>query len=85
MKGDKIFHLFASFVIAMIVSAFYAHTSAPTVICVVSGFLVSISAGIGKEFGDSQATGNSWCWNDMLWNLIGALLGCSFGFAKLLI
>ena len=85
MKGDKIFHLFASFVIAMIVSAFYAHTSAPTVICVVSGFLVSISAGIGKEFGDSQATGNSWCWNDMLWNLIGAVIGCSFGFVKLLL
>ncbi len=85
MKGDKICHLFASFVIAMIVSAFYAHTSASVAICIVSGFLVSMAAGLGKEFGDSRATGNAWCWNDMMWNLIGALLGCPFGFAKLLI
>ncbi len=83
--GESLLHMFVCFVVAMVVAAIYAHTSATVTICVVSGFLVSMAAGLGKEFGDSRATGNAWCWNDMLWNLIGALSGCLFGFVKLLI
>lgn len=80
IEGDKIMHLFASFVIAMVVSAVYAHTSASVTISIVSGFLVSIGTGIGKEYGDGTFDKG-----DMLFNLIGALAGCMFGFVKLLI
>lgn len=80
IEGDKIMHLFASFVIAMLVSVIYAHTSASVGICIASGFLVSMGAGIGKEYGDGTFDNG-----DMLFNLIGALVGCMFGFVKLLI
>lgn len=80
IEGDKIMHLFASFVIAMLVAVIFAHTSASVTICIVSGFLVSIGTGIGKEYGDGTFDKG-----DMLFNLIGALAGCLFGFVKLLI
>ena len=34
-----------------------------------------IGASLGKEYGDSKATGNHWCW----WDLVADALGCGLG------
>lgn len=38
---------------------------------------ISLSAGLalGKEYGDKNATGNHWCWWDLLADLCGILVG----------
>ena len=83
--SDSILHCFICFIIATIVSATFAHTPTPVAVCYVSGVLVAMSAGLGKEYGDSLDEGNSWSWVDVFWDMVGALLGACFAFVKYLL
>ena len=40
-----------------------------------SGVVVGLSLGLGKEYGDMVAKGNSWSWADILADLLGSLFG----------
>lgn len=42
---------------------------------------VAFSAGLalGKEYGDSKATGNKWSWGDILADIIGMAVGFCLG------
>ena len=44
----------------------------PSYLC---GFLFSLGLGLGKEYGDSKASGNKWDWWDILADVLGALAG----------
>ena len=46
----------------------------------------TLGLALGKEFGDSRAYGNHWCWWDLLADLLGILTGNGilFGVVKLL-
>ena len=50
------------------------------------GIGLSIGASVGKEYGDSKATGNKWSWGDILADMLG--MGCgiaiSFGIRKII-
>ena len=35
------------------------------------GIGLSVGASLGKEYGDSKATGNHWCWWDLLADALG--------------
>lgn len=35
----------------------------------------AISAALAKEYGDSNAKGNHWCWWDLVADMIGIVLG----------
>lgn len=50
-----------------------------------AGFLGATACGLGKEFGDSRAHGNTWSWPDIAADMIGAAVGCLVGFVALLI
>ena len=47
--------------------------------------LGALACGIGKEYGDSKAHGNTWSWPDLAADAAGAFVGCFAGFVALLI
>lgn len=69
-------HIVACLLCAFVVSAIIAHATTEPTPAIVGGWLAGMFLGVGKEFGDSRASGNSWSWGDMLYNLIGATAGC---------
>lgn len=52
------------------------------VIAVISP-LVALGAAMGKEYGDSNALGNHWCWWDVMYDAIGILVGGSIHYGIL--
>lgn len=42
-----------------------------------AGFCGGLAAGIGKEYGDECAEGNSWSWDDVAADVVGAIIGAS--------
>lgn len=40
-----------------------------------AGAMFAAGLGIGKEYGDSKATGNHWCWWDLLADALGLAIG----------
>ena len=45
------------------------------ILSVPAGAGAAVGLGIGKEYGDSKATGNRWDWLDLIADLLGAALG----------
>lgn len=43
--------------------------------CVYSSLLFPMGLGLGKEYGDSKATGNKWSWEDILADALGVITG----------
>lgn len=50
------------------------------------GIGLSIGASLGKEYGDSKATGNKWSWSDIVADMLGLGVGLllSWGIRKLI-
>lgn len=75
MEQDKILHAAvcaaATLIIAICTSAL---GMIPSLLC---GSLFSLGLGLGKEYGDSKATGNSWSWEDIIADLVGIVLACA--------
>lgn len=78
---DKVYHLIACAVIAFAIASVVANTCALVFPSCMAGFLGGIACGAGKEYGDS----NAWSWSDMLYDVIGAAIGCLGGVVALLI
>ena len=51
-----------------------------------SGVACALAMGVGKEYGDECAEGNSWDWDDLAADIVGAILGSSLicGIIKLI-
>ena len=51
-----------------------------------SGVACALAMGMGKEYGDECAEGNSWDWDDLAADIVGAILGSSLicGIIKLI-
>lgn len=75
IQFTDVLHIVACMLCAFVVSAILAHTTTESTPCIVGGFLAGMFLGVGKEFGDSRASGNSWSWSDIGYNTIGALIG----------
>lgn len=73
MGKDKILHSLACFVATLASYGFMRmfFSFAPSV---TSSWFLPVGLGIGKEYGDSKATGNKWDWEDIVADLIGTLL-----------
>lgn len=50
------------------------HFTACLLISIIHPYL-AIGASLGKEYGDKNATGNHWCWLDLIADGIGILIG----------
>ena len=72
VDDDKILHALVSAVSALVGSliTFFAGWY-----CLLCGGLFSLGLGLGKEYGDSKATGNQWDWGDILFDVIGIAIG----------
>ncbi len=51
-----------------------------------AGLACALAMGVGKEYGDECAEGNSWDWDDVAADIVGAIIGASLvsGIIKLI-
>lgn len=80
-----VLHVAACLFCALCVSAFVAHFTTDPTPAILGGFFSGLFLGVGKEYGDSRAGGNCWSWKDMVFNLIGSVIGSMGGFVAYLI
>ena len=70
---DKILHFLACSISTVAVSlATSGFGMWPSILC---GALFALGLGLGKEYGDSKASGNKWDWWDIVADLAGILAG----------
>lgn len=88
---DKQLHLLVCFIIAL-VAWLFSEPLTPDwpVVCVIViraliAFALATVFAIGKELLDSTQKENHFCRKDLLWDAIGATLGCAVGITHLLI
>ena len=74
---DKFLHALVSTISAFLVSAVFIFME---YYCLIVGSMFTAGLGLGKEYGDKHATGNHWCWWDLLADLIGIVIGCGIAF-----
>lgn len=87
MKGtDKIFHFVVCLVIAFMAGVIaWQATDCNILAGVLCAVGTGMGAGLGKEWGDLAAKGNTWDWWDVLADALGVLLavliilGCHYG------
>ena len=77
---DKFMHALVSTVSSFLVSMCFMFMKFQ---CLIVGSMFTLGLGLGKEYGDSKATGNHWCCWDLLADVIGIVIGC--GIALLLL
>lgn len=72
---DKLLHFGVNVVLALFGIWYYS-----------LGIGLSIGASLGKEYGDSKATGNKWSWSDIVADMLGLGVGLllSWGIRKLI-
>lgn len=82
---DKLQHLITCAIVAAAIATLVACTGAPPLPSCTAGFLGATACGLGKEYGDSKAYGNTWSWPDIAADVAGAVIGSLVGFVALLI
>lgn len=78
-------HFMVCLVVAAAIAIIVANTCALPFPSCMAGFLGALGCGLGKEYGDSKAHGNTWSWADIAADLLGAAVGSLAGFVTLLI
>ena len=88
---DKLLHLLVCFLIALAVWL-YSGCVLPdlplvciTIVRALIALAVSAIFAVGKEIYDSRQAGNHFCRKDLLWDAVGAVLGCVVGIVHFLI
>lgn len=76
---DKLQHISVCSIISLSVGALLYALHSPLLITIISSFLCSMMAGLGKEFGDKVNPYNKWDWKDLFADCIGAIIGTSVG------
>lgn len=76
MQKDKIKH----FTYCAVATFFVGAITGPTY-----GVCIGAGLGIGKEYGDMVAKGNTWSWGDILADALGIIIGALLSFTFRLI
>lgn len=72
---DKIQHFIVNMIVSY-VTAIVVYIYTTDVVCAgIAGFFHAAGMSTGKEYGDSKAAGNHWCWWDILADLMGNIFG----------
>lgn len=82
---DKLQHLIICAIVAVVIATLVACTCAPPLSSCTAGLLGATACGLGKEYGDSKAYGNTWSWPDIAADMAGAVVGSLLVFVALLI
>lgn len=72
---DKIQHFGVCLIVTLVMSCAAWLTSGNLQIGSAVGIALTAGLALGKEYGDKNATGNHWCWWDLLADLCGILVG----------
>lgn len=72
---DKKLHFGYSYIIAFICGLISLAINMNALQIFYSGFTISCAAGFGKEYGDKLSPSNKWDWNDIIADMVGAILG----------
>lgn len=73
IETDKLLHFGVSAAAAFIVSLLTSFTGFWT--AALCGSLFTLGLGLGKEYGDSKASGNHWDWWDIFADVLGMATG----------
>lgn len=85
MKKKLIYHIIACAVVAFAITSIVGKTCDLILPSCLAGLLGGIACGAGEEYGDSHANGNNWSWSDIMYDAIGAVIGCVCGIITILI
>lgn len=75
MGKDKILHFAISTLCAFVVALLFSFIT-DLWVALLAAFIATLLLGAGKEYGDSKASGNHWCWYDLIADATGATAGC---------
>lgn len=75
MGKDKIQHFGVCLIATLVMSSAAWLTSDNLKEGCAIGIALTVGLALGKEYGDKNATGNHWCWWDLLADLCGILVG----------
>ena len=73
IETDKLLHFGISAAAAFVVSLLTSFTGFWT--AALCGSLFTLGLGLGKEYGDSKASGNYWSWRDIIADVAGIIAG----------
>lgn len=76
--SDKMLHVFCEFIIAAVVGVLMSFVHFPSSWYAAGiAFVVAFAVGVWKECKDVHNAGNHFCLWDLLWDVLGCLLGSS--------
>lgn len=84
LSTDKIKHFAACLAISAFTAMILDAAGSTLLPCLIGSLLCGISAGAGKEYGDSKCSENFWDWWDILADVLGAVAGSFFSLLTLL-
>ena len=73
--NDKMLHSLVCAAIAALTCILMMLVGATVVQTAIASVGTSMAAGLGKEYGDKNATGNHWCWLDIAADFAGTITG----------
>ena len=72
MGEDKIIHAVVCSLATLVIGACFLPLGWH---CILIGAFFALGLGLGKEYGDSKASGNKWDWLDILADVVGMVIG----------
>lgn len=72
---DKVLHFSVNLIVCYATAIMVYIYTAGLECAANAGFFMAAGMSIGKEYGDSKAAGNHWCWWDILADYLGNILG----------
>lgn len=72
---DKLLHFAVNFIVSYCISLLVYFYTLSTACATLPAFFASLGLSLGKEYGDKNASGNHWCWWDLLADFIGSVIG----------
>lgn len=73
---DKKMHFGVCAVVALFTALFLYIIGGTPIVSVFGGYIASMGAGLGKEYGDKVNPSNFWDWEDVVADVVGAISGC---------
>ena len=84
MGKDKILHFAICTLCAFVIALLFSFV-ADLWVALLAAFVATLLLGVGKEYGDSKASGNHWCWYDLIADVTGAVIGCCIALVLVII
>lgn len=79
IQQDHFKHFGVCLVVALTASAVEAGFGASYWQSYIAAIIAGGAIGVGKEYGDKCAPGNKWDWNDIVADMVGAIVGAALG------